>query len=121
MLPILKHTCIYLNRDVQCIVIYMYIYLYTVCEGIQSRIRIQLFKNCERSELEKYLNLTIASEASRSIWEKLANAPPPPPQIVGKLKSDYLFSSQKRTDYLFSTFSRSEYLFQQNASPPPQN
>ena len=43
----------------------------------------------------------------------------PPPQIVGKLKSDYLFSSQKRTDYLFSAFSRSEYLFQQNASPPP--
>ena len=43
----------------------------------------------------------------------------PSPQIVGKLKSDYLFSSQKRTDYLFSAFSRSEYLFQQNASPPP--
>ena len=58
-------------------------------------------------------NLTVASEASRSIWEKLAH-----PQIVGKLKSDYLFSSQKRTDYWFSAFSRSEYLFQQNATPP---
>ena len=44
---------------------------------------------------------------------------PPPPQIVGKLKTDYLFSSQKRTYYLFSAFSRSEYLFQQNASPLP--
>ena len=79
MLPILKHTCIYLNRDVQCIVIYMYIYLYTVyiCEGIQSRIRIPLFKNCERSEPEKiFENLTVASEASRSIWEKLATPPP---------------------------------------------
>ena len=41
------------------------------------------------------------------------------PPIVGKLKSDYLFSSQKRTDYLFSAFSRSEYLFQQYASPAP--
>ena len=46
---------------------------------------------------------------------------PPKKNIVGKLKSDYLFSSQKRADCLFSAFSRSEYLFQQNASPPPPN
>ena len=62
-------------------------------------------------------NLTVASEASRSIWGKLATPPPPP--IVGMLKSDYLFFSQKRTGYLFSAFSRSEYFFSTKCQPPP--
>ena len=36
-----------------------------------------------------------------------------------KLRSDYLFSFQKKTNYLFPSFSRSEYLFPKSASPPP--
>ena len=36
-----------------------------------------------------------------------------------KLRSEYLFSFQKRTDYLFPIFSSSEYLFPKSASPPP--
>ena len=41
------------------------------------------------------------------------------PPNSSKLRSDYLFSFQKRTNYLFPAFSRSEYLFQKSASPPP--
>ena len=40
-------------------------------------------------------------------------------QNFSKLRSDYLFSFQKRTIYLFPAFSRSEYLFPKSASPPP--
>ena len=103
MLPILKHTCIYLNRDVQCTVIYMYIYLYTVCEGIQRRIRIPLFKNCERSEPGKiFENLTVVSEASKSIWEKLA--PPPPPNCRKVKVRLFVFFTEEDRLFIFSIF-----------------
>ena len=41
------------------------------------------------------------------------------PPNSSKLRSDYLFSFQKRTNYLFPAFSRSEYFFPKSARPPP--
>ena len=122
MLPILKHTCIYLYRDVQCIVIYMYIYLYTVCEGIQSRIIIPLFKNCERSEPEKiFENLTVASKASRSIWEKLAPPPPPPNCRTVKVRL-FVFFTEEDILYIFSIFKVRIFISTKcQPPPPPQN
>ena len=41
------------------------------------------------------------------------------PPNSSKLRSDYLFSFQKRTNYLFPSISRSEYLFPQKCQAPP--
>ena len=59
----------------------MYIYLYTVCEGIQSRIRIPLFKNCERSEPEKYLRIELLRAKLAEVYGKNWQAPPPPHKL----------------------------------------
>ena len=66
------------------------------------------------SELENFSNWTFASKASGNFW-KILRFPP----NSSKLRSDYLFSFQKRTNDLFPAFSRSEYLFPKSASPPP--
>ena len=72
---------------------------------------IDVIIECERSELEKLWNWTVAREAIA----KFCTFPP----NSSKLRSDYLFSFQKRKNYLFPAFSRSEYLFPKSASPPP--
>ena len=59
---------------------------------------------------------TVASEASRFFFKL---HPPPQKKKISKVRSDHLFSSQKRMDFLFPAFSRSEYLFPKHASPPP--
>ena len=70
---------------------------------------------CERSELEK-LKLNCRERSERNMFEKMCTFPP----NSSKLRSDYLFSFQKRTDYLFPVFSRSEY-FVSKKRQPPQN
>ena len=67
---------------------------------------------CEQSEAENLSNWTVASEA---IF--FCTFPP----NSSKLRSDYLFSFQKRTNYLFPAFSRSEYLFPKSAPPPSES
>ena len=51
----------------------------------------------------------------RKIFGKFCTFPP----NSSKLRSDYLFSFQKRTNYLFPAFSRSEYLFPKSVSSSP--
>ena len=64
---------------------------------------------CERSELEILSNWNFG---------KFCTFPP----NSSKLRSDYLFSLQKRRNCLFPAFSRLEYIFPKSASPPsPQN
>ena len=69
---------------------------------------------CERSE-PKMFRIEL-SRAKRAIFfgGKFCTFPP----NSSKLRSDYLFSFQKRTNYLFPAFSRSEYLFPKSVSPP---
>ena len=43
------------------------------------------------------------------------------PPILGKIRSDYVFSFKKRTFNLFSAFSRSEYLFPKSATPSSES
>ena len=96
----------------------MYIYLYTVCEGIQSRIRTPLFKNCEQSEPGKiYENLIVASEASRKIWEKLATPPPPNCRKV-KVRL-FIFFTEKDRLFIFSIFKIRILIFTKCQPPPP--
>ena len=72
---------------------------------------------CERSQPENLSNWTVASEASGKFFENFALFPP----NSSKLRSDYLFSFQKRTNYLFPAFSRSGYLFPKSARPPSES
>ena len=70
---------------------------------------------CERSEPQNFCKLNFCERSERKILGKFCTFPP----NSSKLRSDYLFSFQKRTNYLFPAFSRSEYLFPKSASPPP--
>ena len=63
----------------------------------------------------KFFKLNCRDEASGKFFGNFCTFPP----NSRKLRSDYLFSFQKRTNYLFPAFSRSEYLFPESASPPP--
>ena len=63
----------------------------------------------------KCFKLNYRERSERKFFGKFSTFPP----NSSKLRSDYLFSFQKRTNYLFPAFSRSEYLFPKNASPPP--
>ena len=69
------------------------------------------------TEFEKHWgNWNVGSQRSRTgfcMWFFLCFS-----QVLEKLRSDYLFSFQKRTDYLSSAFSGSDYLFPKSASPP---
>ena len=62
-----------------------------------------------------FFKLNCRERSERKIFGKFCTFP----QNSSKLRSDYLFSFQKRTNYLFPAFSRSEYLFPKSASPPP--
>ena len=62
-----------------------------------------------------FFKLNCRERSERKIYGKFCTFPP----NSSKLRSDYLFSFQKRTNYLFPEFSRSEYLFPKSASPPP--
>ena len=72
-------------------------------------------KSSKRSQ-STIFKLNCRERSKRKIFGKFCTPPPP---NSSKLRSDYLFSFQKRTNYLFPTFSRSEYLFPKSASPPP--
>ena len=63
----------------------------------------------------KLFKLNCSERSERKFFGKFCTFPP----NSSKLRSDYLFSFQKRTNYLFPAFSRSEYLFPKSASPPP--
>ena len=64
-----------------------------------------------------FSKLNCRKRSERNIFGKFCTFPP----NSSKLRSDYLFSFQKRTNYLFQAFSRSEYLFPKSASPPRTN
>ena len=68
---------------------------------------------------QKYFRILLLRAKLEEKYGKNWQPPPSPQKFVGKIRSDYLFPSQKRTDYLFLAFSRSEYLFQQSTSPHP--
>ena len=63
----------------------------------------------------KIFKLNCRERSERKIFGKFALCPP----NSSKLRSDYLFSFQKRTNYLFPVFSRSEIYFQKVPAPPP--
>ena len=63
----------------------------------------------------KFFKLNCRERSERKFFGKFCIFSP----NSSKLRSDYLFSFQKRTSYLFPAFSRSEYLFPKSASPPP--
>ena len=67
-----------------------------------------------------FFKMNCCERSEQKIFGKFCTFPP----NSSKLRSDYLFSFQKRTNYLFPAFSRSEYLFPKSASPQaphPQN
>ena len=106
----------------------MYILQSHICVGVFKNINVII--KCERSEPEK-MNLNCGertcynlmrakrigkikielSRAKRKICTFSPNS--------NNVRSDYLFSYQKKKDFLFPAFSRSEYLFPISASPPP--
>ena len=65
----------------------------------------------------KFFKLNCRERSERKIFGKFCTFP----QNSSKLRSDYLFSFQKRTNYLFPAFSRLEYLFPKSASPPSES
>ena len=124
---------IYLNRDVQYIVM-ICMYWYIVCVGIQhaqSMIRINRFLKFTVSKASRkiYLkkNLMRAKWARKIIWELNCCKRSEPKFFF----FNWQFSTNSRKfkirlfiffpeeTYLFSTFSRSEYLFPKSVSPPP--
>ena len=64
-----------------------------------------------------FFKLNCREWSERKIFGKFCTFPP----NSSKLRSDYLFSFQKRTNYLFPAFSRSEYLFPKSARPPSES
>ena len=69
-------------------------------------------------QVEKKLKLNYRERSERKIFGKFCTFPP----NSSKLRSDYLFSFQKRTNYLFPAFQgQSIYFKKVPAPPPPQN
>ena len=65
----------------------------------------------------KFIKLNCRERSERKIFGKFCTFPP----NSSRLRSDYLFSFQKRTNYLFPAFSRSGYLFPKSARPPSES
>ena len=63
----------------------------------------------------KVFKLNRRERSERKFFGKFCTFPP----NSSKLRSDYLFSFQKRTTYLFAAFSRSNIYFQKVPGPPP--
>ena len=108
--------CVKLYRWM-CITFQMPLVHNVICVGVPKwdTLEHSCYNLMQAKRAGKKFKLNCREGSERKSFEKFCTFPP----NSSKLRSDYLFSFQKRTNYLFPAFSRSEYLFPKSATPPP--